>query len=134
MAQITLTRKASSFDEDSGSYRFQLEATSSQGMPKEIFVKQRIYKAGTTSGTEDFFAAICTPEQLESLPVGAPELTIGFYRSDKIDVVARTPEMLATIFQDILKEVQNLIEDVEILEDLADEDTYTITAGNIVIS
>lgn len=112
---------------DISSYKLVLEAVNAQNMPSKIFVNQRIrnFSKGTT---DDSFAAVCTPVQLEDFAEDSPDPGSSYYRTSMVEIVVRTPEMLQTAFDSIIYEVKKLVADLEALEDLSSEEVYNIGA------
>ena len=110
------------------SYKLVLEAVNAQNMPDKIFVNQRIqdYSKNTVN---NFFAAVCTPVQLEDFPEDNPEEGSSYYRTNVAEIVVRTPEMLQAAFDSILYEVKKLVLDLDALDDLSEQTVYNIT-GN----
>ena len=130
MANITLSRSSSSFDSDQSSYRITLEVTQAENITPKIFVKQRLRNLSNQT-FDDVFAAVCTPAQLEDFAVDAPNEGSSFYRSNKIDIVARNADYLESVYEDIVTEVQQLCKGVEALDLLNNQITVTINADDI---
>lgn len=107
------------------SYKLVLEAVNAENMPNKIFVNQRItnFAKGTI---DDSFAAVCTPVQLEDFPEDQPEAGSSYYRTNVIEIVVRTPEMLQTAFESILYEVKKLVIDLEDLDNLTKPTLYNV--------
>jgi hypothetical protein len=107
------------------SYKLVLEAVNAENMPNKIFVNQRItnFAKGTI---DDSFAAVCTPVQLEDFPEDQPEAGSSYYRTNVIEVVVRTPEMLQTAIESILYEVKKLVIDLEDLDNLTKPTLYNV--------
>lgn len=113
---------------DISSYRLVIEAVNPQDMPGKIFINQRI--RNFAKGSFDYvFAAVCTPTQLEDLAEDSPEEGTSYYRTDRVDIIARTPEVLETIFNSLLYEVKKLVIDLTDLESLADTVVYNVSAN-----
>lgn len=106
-----------------GSYRVAIAATASVGVSPNIFVMQRI-RDFTANKFEDNFAAVATPAQLEDIPEVNNMTESSFYRTNSIELVARTAEYLAEIVASIFNEVQNLVDDLKALEGNATTTTH----------
>lgn len=94
------------------SYSMELTVTAAEDITAAIFVKQRF----GDDASSDVFAAIATPEQLETLPDTAPELTTSYFRSDTIQITALNHATLVAIYASILEEVQLLIANLNSLD------------------
>lgn len=116
---------------DISSYKLVLEAVNAENMPNKIFVNQRIrnFAKGTT---DDTFAAVCTPTQLEDFLEDTPAQGSSYYRTNIIEIVVRTPEMLLSAFDSIMYEVKKLILDLECLDDLAPPLMYNINPSMVL--
>lgn len=123
MISITLTKRSSEFLREVGSYRVAITATVSVGVSPNIFVMQRI-RDFTANKFEDNFAAVATPAQLEDIPEVNNMTESSFYRTNSIELVARTAEYLAEIVASIFNEVQNLVDDLKALEGNATTTTH----------
>lgn len=130
MATLNLLRKSTVHDPNSESWRMTLEVTSSEDITKYVFVNQRL-RNFIKNNFEDAFAAVCTPTQIEDLDIGSPSAATSYFRVSKIDIVVRSLAYLEEIFLAILRELQNLVKDVESLNNLLPDGIYTITADNI---
>jgi len=101
-------------------------------MPSKIFVNQRI--RNFARGTNDYtFVAVCTPTQLEDLAEDSPEEGTSYYRVSRIDIIARTPEVLDTIFDSLLFEIKKLVVDLTDLENFQEAAVYSVSATSPVI-
>lgn len=115
------------------SYRLVVTAVNPQGMNGKIFIKQRIRNFAKDT-FDDTFVAICTPTQLEDFEEDSPGAGTSYYRTDTIDIVARTPEAIQTVFDSLLYETKKLVDDLDSLDNLAPSTTYNVpSAGPITI-
>lgn len=112
---------------DISSYRLVVNTLNAQGMTGKIFVKQRIRNFAKDS-IDDTFVAVCTPTQLEDFEEDSPGHGTSYYRTDRIDLVARTPEVLQSIFDSLLYETKKLVVDLTDLDNLAPAEVYNISA------
>ena len=126
MAKIVLQRKSTALNPDNQSYRLVLEAVSSENITRNIFVNQRI-RSFINNNSEDVFAAVATPAQLEDFGVDAPREGSSYFLINKIDIISRNAEYLEDIYEDIKSQVQKLVGDVEALENLTTDETIEIT-------
>ncbi len=133
MASINISRKSVVFDPDLDSYRMVLEVTSAQNINSKIFVKQRIRNFFKNT-SEDVFAAVATPVQLEDFDEDSPKEGDSYFRTDKIDVTGRTMTYLDWFVEQLLADVQKLVIDVGLLATLEDQGTYTITDSSVTLS
>ena len=116
---------------DQSSFKLIVEAVNAENMPSKIFVNQRIHNFSKNS-TEDVFRAVCTPTQLEDFDADSPAEGTSYFRVDKIELVARTPEAIKDVFDSILFEVKKLVVDLTALDDLSNAQTYLINATDPV--
>lgn len=114
------------------SYKLVVEAINPENMPSEIFIKQRL-KNFAQDSFDDNFVAVCTPVQLEDLPVAAPDAGSSFYRVSKIELVGRLPEAIDKVFDSLIYEVQKLVQDLNALDDLNEAKVYSITHNGTVL-
>lgn len=104
-----------------------ISATSSVGVTPNIFIMQRI-RDFSANKFEDNFAAVCTPAQLEDIPEINNMTESSFYRTNTIELVARTAEYLAEIVESIFNEVQNLVDDLKALEETVATTTHVFSS------
>jgi hypothetical protein len=97
-------------------------------MSDKIFVNQRI-RNFAKERFDDTFVAVCTPVQLEDFPEDSPEEGSSFYRTNRIELIGRTPEYLQTVFESLVYEVKKLTLDLDQLDSLTAAETYTISSG-----
>ena len=83
--------------------------------------------------SDDTFVAVCTPVQLEDFPEDSPEEGSSFYRTNRIELVGRTPEYLQTVFDSLVYEVKKLALDLDQLDLLTDAETYTISSDEEIL-
>lgn len=117
---------------DISSYKLTIQAINPQEMPGKIFIKQRIRNFAKAT-FDDTFVAVCTPSQLEDLQEDAPEEGTSYYRTDNIELIARTPEVIQTILDSLLYEVKKLVVDLSDLDNLAEPRVYTISANSPIV-
>ena len=113
------------------SYKLVVEAINPQNMPGKVFVNQRIRNFAKEQ-FDDTFVAVCTPAQLEDLQEDSPEAGSSYYRTNRIELIARTPELLQTVFDSLIYEVNKLVIDLSDIEKLLPEEVYLISAGSPV--
>jgi len=125
MRRITLTRvDAKGTPNKPTAYSMELTVSAANDMPNEVFVKQRIGEDAST----DAFAAVASPEQLESLLL-EPAAT-SYFRSAKIKLVAANQAALDEMFDQIAAELQLLILNLTALTTvIAPSRVYTVTAN-----
>jgi hypothetical protein len=109
------------------SYKLVVEAINAQNMPNKIFVNQRVRNFAKAQ-TEDFFVAVCTPVQLEDFMEDAPAESSSYYRTNRIELIGRTAEMVQTVFDSLLYEVKKLVVDLSDLEQLTEAEVFNVTA------
>ena len=93
------------------SMKLVVEARNNQEMTDKIFVYQRV-RNFASGDFEDTFVAVCTPTQLEDFGENSPADGSSYYRSNRVELVGRTPEMLQTVFESLLFEVKKLVVDL----------------------
>jgi len=98
-----------------------LTITSSEDIPTEVFVKQRI------SDDDDEFVAVASPEQLESLKL-APGPDTTFYRSSSVQLYATNPDALNWIYTEVQTELELLVANLNAL------DVPAVPSTTVVIS
>lgn len=131
MPTINLTKKSPTYDIKLNAYSMTVEVSSSEGIEKEVFVKQKLVNF-LNDQVEEVFVAICSPTQMEDLPKLAPTNNSSYFRASKISLVANTAEHLQAIFDTLLYELHKLTVDIEVLADQAEETHYTITPSGAV--
>jgi len=109
------------------SMKLVVEARNNQEMTDKIFVYQRI-KNFALGDFEDTFVAVCTPTQLEDFGENSPSEGSSYYRSNRVELVGRTPEMLQTVFESLLFEVKKLVVDLTDMDSLTQAEIYNISA------
>ena len=124
---IQIIKQSCIFLPDISSYKIHIQAINAQNMPNKIFVNQRMQNVAQ-GYTDDVFRAVCTPTQLEDFDEDSPSEGTSFFRTDKIELVARTPEMIKDVFDSILFEVKKLVVDLSALDDLSMAQVYEINA------
>ena len=124
---IHISKRSTSALPDISSYKLEVLATNAENMPDKIFVKQRV-RNFARGGSEDFFVAVCTPAQLEDFAEDSPDGTTSFFRTNTIDLVARTAEELQAVFDSLLYETKKLVVDLTDLEKLDVEEIYVVNA------
>jgi hypothetical protein len=110
------------------SYKLVVEAINAQNMPDKIFVNQRIRNFAKLQ-SEDFFVAVCTPTQLEDFFEDSPSGDTTYYRTNRVELIGRTAEMVQDVFESLLYEVKKLVVDLSDLETMVEAEVYSITAN-----
>ena len=129
---IQLSKRSTVFVPDISSLKLVVEAINAVNMPSKIFVNQRIRNFATDT-FDDTFAAICTPTQLEDFPEDAPAEGSSYFRTNKVEVVCRTPEQLQSVFNSLVYETKKLVVDLTDMERLSAAQVYSITADSPVV-
>lgn len=133
MARINLTRKSSSFDKDSGSYKIVLEVVSTENINKHVFIQQRLRDFVKNNFT-DVFVAVATPAQIEDFDINSPAQGDSHFRVSKIELLSRNIDYLEEVFQSILRELQDLVDKHEALQALNNDGVYSITANQVTVN
>ncbi len=133
MAKINLLRKSTIYDKTNQSYRLLLEITSTEGLNKNLFVKQR-FRNSIKNTFDDVFSGVATPALIEDLDIGSPAAGTSLFRSDKVDLISQNAAYLEEIFESIVRELQKLVEDNESLNLLETDGIYEITTDDIIIN
>lgn len=112
---------------DISSLKLVVQAVNAQDMPDKIFIKQRIrnFAKGTF---DDTFVAVCTPTQLEDFPEDSPNSETSYYRTNRIELIGRTAEVLRSVFDSIKYEVKKLVIDLNDMDTLDTAHVYNISA------
>jgi hypothetical protein len=113
-----------------GAHKIVVAAVDAVDMPSEIFVKQR-FRNFARDAFEDNFVAVCSPTQLEDLPLNAPEGRSSYFRVSQVELIANTPELLERIFDSLLYEAQKLVVDLTAIDSLEAAEVYSITAREV---
>lgn len=124
---IRLIKQSTVFLPEQSSYKLELQAVDAQNMTNKIFVNQRT-RSFSKDTLEDVFCAIATPTQLEDFAEDSPNEGTSFFRTNRIELVARTPEMLQDVFESILYEVKKLVVDLDALDNLEDAQVFLINS------
>lgn len=129
---IQISRRYVDTNRELSSYRLYVTAINAQEMTNKVFIKQRIvnFSKGTT---DDVFAGVCTPSQLEDLGEDAPLAGTSFFRSNSVDLIATTSEELKNLLDSVVYEVKKLVDDLAALDVLADDEIYNI-APNVPVT
>lgn len=127
MRSIQLSKRSTVEIPDLTAYKLVVEAINPQNMPSKIFVNQRVHDYAREI-SEDYFVAVCTPAQLEDFAEDSPEQGTSYYRTNKIELVARTPELLQEVFDSLLYETKKLVIDLTDLDNLSEAEVYTVNA------
>lgn len=98
-----------------------------QNMSDKIFVKQRI-RNFAKGVFDDTFVAVCTPAQLEDFEEDAPGEGTSYYRTNTIELIARTAEEMQAVFNSLVYETKKLVVDLSDLENLSSAEVYVINA------
>jgi hypothetical protein len=127
---IKITRQATTYIPDIKSYKMIIEAIDPEEMSAKIFIQQRIvnFARGTT---DDIFAAVCTPVQLEDFGEDSPLAGTSYFRTDKIELVGGTPELMLELFNSLVYEVKKLVADLNAMDTLDATEVF-YTDGDVV--
>lgn len=128
---IQLLRQSTVEIPDISSYKLVVSTTNAQNMSNKIFVNQRI-RNFAKNRFDDVFVAVCTPTQLEDFEEDAPGEGTSYYRTDTIELIARTAEELQAVFDSLVYETKKLVVDLTDLENLLKTQLYDISAVNPV--
>ncbi len=125
---ITLTRQATEGSE--GSYNLIVVASDGEMMDNEIFkyYQEPLNPLDLDAGNIDTFTAICTPSDLETLPIGSPSETSDFYfRSDTLDIIYDDASEADDAWDDIIDGVTDLVRDLNAVDNLGSPEVFTVT-------
>jgi len=109
------------------SYKLVVETLNPVGMSGKIFINQRIRNFAKDT-FDDTFVAVCTPTQIEDLQEDSPGEGTSYYRTNRIELIARTAESLQTVFDSLVYETKKLVVDLNDLENLSDSVIYNVSA------
>jgi hypothetical protein len=100
-------------------YRLTVTAVRGSEMPNEIFRYIMRPTDPTTGATAGFLDGICSPADLEDLPINAPrpQDSPQFFRLATVDVVLRSQTEANEFWQDILDDVDMLINTLNLMDD-----------------
>ena len=122
---IQLIKRSTIYVPGIQSYKLCVETANAQDMPSKIFVKQKIRNFAKNT-FDEVFVAVCTPVQLEDFDEDSPAEGSSYYRTDKIELVGRTAEMVQAVFDSLLYETKKLVLDLNDLEMLSQAETFDI--------
>ena len=125
---IQLTRNSTIWVPGISSYKMLVISSGNEDTPGKIFVNQRI-KNFSKDSFDDVFVAVATPVQLEDFAEDAPDAGTSYYRTNRIELIARTVEELNSVFQSMLFEIDKLVLDLSDLDKLSAAGIYVISAG-----
>jgi hypothetical protein len=128
---IQLLRQSTVEVPDISSHKLIVSTTNAQNMSDKIFVNQRI-RNFARDRFDEVFVAVCTPTQLEDFEEDSPSEGTSYYRTNRIELIARTAEELQTVFNSLVYETKKLVVDLTDLENLVDAQLYDISAINPV--
>jgi hypothetical protein len=100
---------------------------SSDDTPASIFVMQ---KAAPGEFDRDRFSCVASVQQMEDLPVGAPDSSGPFYRVDSVTVLARSAEAALEFELKVTEAVQDLANNIAASAVLSDSAETLITPQN----
>jgi hypothetical protein len=100
-------------------------------MSDKIFVKQRI-RNFARDRFDEVFVAVCTPTQLEDFEEDAPGEGSSYFRTNTIELIARTPEELQVVFDSLVYETKKLVVDLTDLDNLSETQIFNISAIDAV--
>jgi hypothetical protein len=110
--------------------RLTCTATNSIGFTdNNIFRYERIPGVPPTVPDNDVLNGVCSPADLEELPVGAPNPTSQqptFFRKDALDIVFRSSAIGDQAALDIQEDVKRLVMALNYLDDLQAPTTITV--------
>ena len=124
--KIQIFKSSSVYVPDISSIKLVVAAVNPEEMTDKIFVKQRIRDFAKDT-FDDTFVAVCTPVQLEDLDADSPGEGTSYYRTNQVELVGRTPEMVETVFESLLYEVKKLVLDLNDMDKMTADEIYNIT-------
>ena len=124
---IQISKSSTVYIPGISSIKLVVEAINAENMPSKIFVNQRI-RNFAQDRIDDTFVAVCTPTQLEDFEEDCPAPGTSYYRTDRIELVGRTPEMVQSVFDSLIYEVKKLVVDLTDLDNLMPAMVYNINA------
>jgi len=109
-------------------YRNKITATNGTNIDNEIFRYTRTINDFQANTTTDVFEGICSPEQLESLPLNAPnpDDPNQYFRLAVIDLIFETRALADDGIAAIKSDVAKLIKAMNINDDLSEPSTVRI--------
>ncbi len=128
MVKITLNRTTTQWRPELTSYSMKVEVASTENIVPEVFVMQRL-RSFVSDQSDDTFAAVATPAQLEDLPANAPTGDSSYFRVSSVELVVRTLEGLNAVFDSLVYELNKLCIDMNIIQnELKDAQQYIISS------
>ena len=128
MAKIKLTRFSTQPDPTIASkcscpIRIEAETLDAAFIPSEVFV----YQMGMTEA-DDLFVAVCSATQLADLPATRPEPgeEVVYYRLPFLEVVLNHSDECLRLWEDVQKDVQELVANLTANTILVEEETVEI--------
>ena len=132
MRQVTLNRKTITRQPGLTSYVLDISVASTIGVPREIFVMQRVKKYDGT--LDDSFYTVCSPTHIEDFQVNVPAADTGYFRVDHFQLVSSAPEFLEYAWTSVVEDVQKLCTDLDAMDILDQQDSTTVTSEDTVYS
>lgn len=130
MKKINLLKRA--VKQNGPTYILDVEIISSEGITKDIFVKQRRRNLNNTF--DDVFVAIATVAQIEDFDTGSPAEDSTYFRTSSLALVGTNPAFIEELFTTVLSEIQQLVDNAEVLEEIKPDGVYEITADTIDVN
>jgi len=130
---IKIHQELSDYTQDSQSQKLRIWTTDAVDVTPAVFILQRVLNKRTNK-TDNTFAAIATPAQLEDLQENTPGPGTTYYRASEITLVGRVPEDLAVIFQSIVYEVRSLLRDLQAQQALTPNGSFIVTPTSVTAS
>lgn len=131
---ITLSRQAQQPATGYGreGYRWAVSVTTSSGVAREIFrfLRRPLDPSKPTDTQVDVFSGVCRPEEMASLPVGAPHEgdDPAWLRSSSVDLVFASEELADLAWSRLQVDVRSLLLALNKMDTLTPATTTTITA------
>lgn len=127
MKKLTLTHSGINRDGKQLAYKLKLEVTGAEDITKEVFVKQR--RKNSLGVTEDVFAAVCSPAQLEDLQADSPGIDTSYFRVNSFEVVSENPQYLKWVLDTVINELKMLVDGADVLDSSLPINVYTIESA-----
>ena len=126
---LTVTTRVT-LDPATGDHRLQAWISAYTDMDPNVFVHQ-LFPAVGSSPAEDRFVNWASVADLADRPIGAPGPDSPFFRTSSMDLVYRSVALLDNAVATMKTDLTNLIANLDRMDLVGDNQTYTIT-GKVI--
>lgn len=94
---------------DDGNWRLRMWVSEADGVSEKVFVHQDIPDAPGQDRGRSRFSHVAQPADLQEYPEDASDGTTTFFRKQSLDLVFKSPELMANAYRGIDADVTDLV-------------------------